>query len=100
MTISAPLSATFEVARSRFETDVLEGLARTPRALSPKYFYDDEGSRLFDAICDLPEYYLTRTETARRAPKFSSKGVSARTVTSSSRTRTICSLPSRVTRTP
>jgi len=42
--------------------DVRLGLAAAPKALPPKYFYDDYGSRLFDAICDLPEYYLTRTE--------------------------------------
>ena len=43
---------------------VLEGLARRPRSIPPKFFYDAEGSRLFDAICHLPEYYLTRTENA------------------------------------
>ena len=48
----------------RFRADVLDGLARAPKALPPKYFYDAEGSRLFDAICMLPEYYLTRTEYA------------------------------------
>lgn len=42
--------------------DVRAGLARRPRELQPKYFYDDLGSQLFDAICDTPEYYLTRTE--------------------------------------
>lgn len=47
-----------------FERDALEGLARTQKSLPPKYFYDAEGSRLFEAICDLPEYYPTRTETA------------------------------------
>jgi L-histidine N-alpha-methyltransferase len=40
------------------------GLARAPRSIPPKYFYDREGSRLFDAICRLPEYYLTRSEYA------------------------------------
>jgi L-histidine N-alpha-methyltransferase len=40
------------------------GLARPPRSIPPKYFYDREGSRLFDAICRLPEYYLTRAEYA------------------------------------
>lgn len=35
-----------------------------PRSISPKYFYDAEGSRLFDRICELPEYYPTRTELA------------------------------------
>jgi L-histidine N-alpha-methyltransferase len=42
--------------------DVRESLARTPRELSPKYFYDERGSRLFEEITRLPEYYLTRAE--------------------------------------
>ncbi|MCO6440587.1 MAG: L-histidine N(alpha)-methyltransferase [Nitrococcus mobilis] len=42
--------------------DVLQGFARRPRALPPKYFYDALGSELFDRICDTPEYYPTRTE--------------------------------------
>lgn len=45
-----------------FRDDVLEGLARTPKTLSSKYFYDAAGSALFERICDLPEYYPTRTE--------------------------------------
>jgi dimethylhistidine N-methyltransferase len=45
-----------------FMSDVLAGLARQPKVLSPKYFYDDRGSELFEAICETPEYYLTRTE--------------------------------------
>lgn len=49
---------------SRFRDDVLCGLSARRKALSSKYFYDTEGSRLFEAICELPEYYLTRTETA------------------------------------
>lgn len=44
--------------------DVIEGLTHTPKTLPPKYFYDDRGSLLFEKICELPEYYLTRTETA------------------------------------
>ena len=44
--------------------DVLEGLRSTPKRLSPTYFYDEHGSQLFDRICTLPEYYVTRTETA------------------------------------
>lgn len=44
--------------------DARQGLLRPPRRLPPKYFYDDAGSRLFDAICDTPEYYPTRTEAA------------------------------------
>ena len=42
--------------------EVLQGLATRPRRIAPKFFYDERGSRLFDAICELPEYYLTRTE--------------------------------------
>jgi dimethylhistidine N-methyltransferase len=48
----------------RLIDEVLRGLARRPKHLSPAYLYDERGSCLFDLICDLPEYYLTRTETA------------------------------------
>jgi L-histidine Nalpha-methyltransferase len=41
---------------------VLAGLKKTPKELSPMWFYDEIGSSLFDSICDLPEYYITRTE--------------------------------------
>lgn len=44
--------------------DVRAGLLRPPRSLPPKYFYDDHGSRLFEAICRTPEYYPTRAEAA------------------------------------
>jgi dimethylhistidine N-methyltransferase len=56
----------------RFLADVLDGLCRTARTLPCKYFYDELGSRLFDRICELDEYYLTRTELAilRRAPEM------------------------------
>jgi L-histidine Nalpha-methyltransferase len=46
----------------QFAEDVLNGLSSTPKTLSSKYFYDDEGSRLFREIMKLPEYYLTRAE--------------------------------------
>ena len=49
--------------REEFQRAVLAGLYRTPRAIPPKFLYDERGSALFDAICELPEYYLTRTET-------------------------------------
>jgi len=52
------------VLRDRLASDVRRGLTARPKRLPPKYFYDDRGSELFDAICDLPEYYLTRTEHA------------------------------------
>jgi len=45
-------------------TDLYEGLSRRPLSIPSKYFYDDRGSALFDAICELPEYYPTRTEQA------------------------------------
>lgn len=46
-----------------FEEDVRLGLGRRPKRLTPKYFYDELGSALFEAITKLPEYYLTRAET-------------------------------------
>jgi L-histidine Nalpha-methyltransferase len=44
--------------------DIIQGLSKTPKTLPPKYFYDDRGSQLFEQICQLPEYYPTRTEAA------------------------------------
>ena len=49
-------------APATFGDDVREGLGRVPKSLPPKYFYDDLGSKLFEAITLLPEYYLTRAE--------------------------------------
>lgn len=45
-----------------FHDAVVEGLARSPKTLPCKFFYDAAGSVLFDRICELPEYYPTRTE--------------------------------------
>jgi L-histidine Nalpha-methyltransferase len=50
-------------AADEFAADVRAGLSGRPKALPPKYFYDDLGSKLFEAICRLPEYYLTRAES-------------------------------------
>lgn len=47
---------------SAFAHDLLQAFSRRPRSISPKYFYDAAGSQLFDRICELPEYYPTRTE--------------------------------------
>ena len=47
---------------SEFETDVLEGLNAIPKHVPAKYFYDAAGSRLFERITELPEYYPTRCE--------------------------------------
>jgi dimethylhistidine N-methyltransferase len=49
---------------ARFREDVLAGLAKPRKELPCKYLYDARGSQLFDAICELPEYYPTRTEVA------------------------------------
>ena len=47
---------------SVLEKDVREGLLSTPRSLPPKYFYDEYGSKLFEAICNTEDYYPTRAE--------------------------------------
>lgn len=52
----------FEPSTATFLDDVLSGLEASPRRLPCKYFYDERGSRLFDEICHLDEYYPTRTE--------------------------------------
>ena len=49
-------------ARAAFARDTRDGLSASPKQLFPKYFYDELGSELFDAICLVPEYYLTRAE--------------------------------------
>ena len=51
-------------ARRVFRSDVLAGLRQSPKRLPCKYFYDKRGSELFDQICQLDEYYLTRRELA------------------------------------
>jgi L-histidine Nalpha-methyltransferase len=52
-----------ETEKAAFGAEIIRGLSGIPKALSSKYFYDGTGSRLFRKIMDLPEYYLTRTET-------------------------------------
>jgi len=52
------------VPADSFREDVIAGLAQPQKALPPKYFYDARGSRLFEAICRLREYYPTRAELA------------------------------------
>src|SRR3954453_21436535 len=54
--LAAPISSIAE--------DVIPGLSASPKRLSPRLFYDAEGSELFEQITELPEYYLTRTERA------------------------------------
>ena len=52
----------YQPRRDEMQGEVLAGLRQRQKTLPCKYFYDEKGSRLFDAICALPEYYLTRTE--------------------------------------
>jgi dimethylhistidine N-methyltransferase len=54
----------YDHASDNFRDDVLNGLQQSPKRLPSKYFYDERGSQLFDDICELPEYYPTRTEMA------------------------------------
>lgn len=68
--------ATGEAEVARFRRDLLAGLGRSPKSASPKWFYDAEGSRLFEEITRLPEYYPTRQEAAllrRVAPAWAAK---------------------------
>ena len=52
-----------EPAASDFLAQAVAGLSSSPRTLPSKFFYDERGSDLFQQICELPEYYVTRTET-------------------------------------
>ena len=54
----------YDHATDNFLEEVLAGLRQPVKRLPSKYFYDERGSQLFDDICELPEYYPTRTEMA------------------------------------
>ena len=73
----APLvRASDEGETARFRRDLISGLSRSPKVASPKWFYDAEGSHLFEAITRLPEYYPTRQEAAllrRVAPEWATR---------------------------
>lgn len=63
-----------EPVNADFLAEVLAGLSNSPRTLPCKFFYDERGADLFQEICELPEYYITRTETEllrRYAPAIS-----------------------------
>ena len=62
--MSGPTPGPAPTAAAGFAADVLRGLKAQPKFLEPKHFYDELGSALFTAICALPEYYLTRAESA------------------------------------
>lgn len=51
-----------DVLLEQARSELLEGLMAPQKHISPKYFYDERGSKLFDEICELPEYYPTRVE--------------------------------------
>ena len=63
---SSPRLVIHDLARrnghAEFSEDIRNGLTANPKHLFPKYLYDEVGSRLFEAICELDEYYLTRAE--------------------------------------
>ena len=59
---SATVLLNLQPDAAQFLADVVDGLAASPKSLPCKYFYDERGSQLFDDICGLDEYYLTRTE--------------------------------------
>src|SRR5437667_11715918 len=61
LTAIQPASAVPPVT-SDLLSDIIAGLSSAPRALPCKYFYDERGAALFQRICELPEYYITRTE--------------------------------------
>jgi dimethylhistidine N-methyltransferase len=67
--VNAPSSANYRFydlapELGSFLDDVLQGLSQAQKSLPAKYFYDEHGSVLFEKICELPEYYPTRTEIA------------------------------------
>lgn len=64
MTPTSPVPWLHAVPLEGFAHDLHQALRQRPRRVSPKYFYDEAGSALFEQICELPEYYPTRTELA------------------------------------
>ncbi len=59
----SPHSALSNAEKDQFAQDIIRSLSQNQKTLSSKYFYDGTGSKLFQQIMELPEYYLTRTET-------------------------------------
>src|SRR5215469_9761262 len=57
-----PALHNIEPSFDAFCDEILAGLSERPKRIAPKFFYDETGCRLFDEICRLDEYYLTRTE--------------------------------------
>ncbi len=64
MTAISNVSRHHDLTDQSFLNEVIHGLSQPNKQLNCKYFYDEQGSKLFDQICELDEYYLTRTEIA------------------------------------
>jgi L-histidine Nalpha-methyltransferase len=62
--VTVDVRLTPDELHAALEADVRAGLTASPKTLPPTWFYDERGSRLFEAITELPEYYPTRTERA------------------------------------
>jgi uncharacterized SAM-dependent methyltransferase len=67
-----------EPAKANFRDEVIAGLSGEPRALPCKFFYDQRGAALFQKICELPEYYITRTELQIREADGEGHGIPSR----------------------
>lgn len=64
----------FEPRQSNILKEVLVGLSKSQKTIDPKFLYDKKGAEIFEAICELPEYYPTRTEALilrKHAPEMS-----------------------------
>ena len=75
MSVQSVVRRPAEDQDNAFARDVIDGLSARPKRLSPKYFYDEAGARLFEEITRLPEYYPTRTELSilsAHAPEMAS----------------------------
>ena len=69
-----PTSGTALTGRDRLAEDVRRGLGRRQKQLQPRYLYDALGSQLFEAICELPEYRITRAERRLLAAPAADRG--------------------------
>ena len=64
MPITRPTEARHPLAHAAIAVELAQALCAPEASIAPKFLYDALGSKLFEAICELPEYYPTRTEAA------------------------------------
>jgi uncharacterized SAM-dependent methyltransferase len=64
--VDRPISYDFRPRLESFLAEVLIGLRKPQKELPSKYFYDERGSQLFEHICELKEYYITRMEASSK----------------------------------